>query len=36
MLLAYDSNVLSDEFNVDDQIGDTVDIPTVIITKEKP
>ena len=34
MLLAYDSNVLSDEFNVDDQIGDKVDIPTVIITKD--
>ena len=34
MLLAYDSNVLSDEFNVDDVPGGRVDIPTIIITKE--
>lgn len=34
MLLAYDSNVLSDEFNVDDVPGGRIDIPTIIITKE--
>lgn len=34
MLLAYDSNVLTDEFNIDDQYGEKVGIPTVIINKE--
>ncbi|MCQ2818880.1 MAG: hypothetical protein MJ252_16565 [archaeon] len=34
MILAYDSNVLDDDFNVDDQFGDEIDIPTIILTKD--
>lgn len=34
MLLAYDSNSLTDDFNVDDQLGDNIDIPTIILTKD--
>ena len=34
MLLAFDSNVLSNEYNIDDQIGEKIDIPTVIIPKD--
>ena len=33
MLLAFDSNVLSNEYNIDDQIGEKIDIPTVIIQR---
>lgn len=34
MLLAYDSNVLTDQYNVDDKFGEHGDIPTVIIPKD--
>lgn len=33
MLLVSDSNVMSDEYNVDDQLGNSISIPTVIIPK---
>jgi hypothetical protein len=34
MLLAYDSNEIDDDYNVDDIIGERVEIPTVIINKD--
>ena len=34
MLLGFDSNVLSNEYNIVDQIGEKIDIPTVIIPKD--
>ena len=34
MLLAYDSNEIDDDYNVDDIIGEKVEIPTVIINKD--
>lgn len=33
MMLISDSNTLNDEFNIDDPLGEKVDIPTVIIPK---
>ena len=34
MLLAFDSNVLTNEYNIDAQFGEKIDIPTVIIPKD--
>ena len=34
MLLAYDSNNINDEYNVDDLIGEKINIPTMIIGKD--
>ena len=34
MLLASDSNTLNDDYNVDDQLGDSIDIPTIILSKD--
>ena len=33
MLLINDNNILNDEYNVDDQLSNRIDIPTVIIPK---
>jgi hypothetical protein len=34
MLLAFDSNNINEEYNVDDLIGEKVEIPTMIIGKD--